>query len=116
MRTGRIGTLRRVGAAAGVLFAVVLAALAVQMARGHDPALGTTPTRSAQVARPAPPEPAPQAQLPPEYGDEQGYGAEQGYDSQGYGTQQGYDAQQQYGTQQDGAGQQAAPPLQTTSS
>ena len=36
-------SLRRIGAAAGGMFLLVLAFMAIQMARGHDPALGTTP-------------------------------------------------------------------------
>jgi hypothetical protein len=105
-------SLRRIGAAAGGMFLLVLAFLAIQVARGHDPALGTTPKTRHVVARQVPvPVTAPpatsddgQEQLPQAYGDDQGYQYEQ--------PQQTYqDPQQAY--QQP---QYQAPPVQSTTS
>ena len=100
-------SLRRIGAAAGVMFLLVLALMALQMARGHDPALGTSPKARHAAARTepapatAPPVPSDdgQAQLPQEYGDDDGYSYEQ--------PQQTYqDPQQTY----------QPPPVQSTTS
>ena len=50
MNGNTLPSLRRVGAAAGLMFVLVLLTIGVQMARGHDPAIGTTPKRSATAA------------------------------------------------------------------
>ncbi len=99
-------SLRRIGAAAGGMFLLVFALMAIQMARGHDPALGTTPKATHVAARRTPdPVTAPpatgddgQAQPPPAYGDDQGYQ----YEPQ----QQVYQAPQAY----------QPPPVQSTTS
>jgi len=112
-------SLRRIGAAAGVMFLLVLAFMALQMARGHDPALGTTPKTRHTVARkdPAPVAAPPvtsddgQTQLPQQYGDDQGYQYQQ--------PEQAYqDPQQTYQQPQYQAPQQSyqAPPVQSTTS
>jgi hypothetical protein len=49
----RRAPLRRIAGAFGGLFAVVLTIITIQMARGHDPALGTTPKPTGQATAPA---------------------------------------------------------------
>ena len=90
-------SLRHIAAAGATLFVLVLVIMAVQMARGHDPALGTTPkpTRHAAV-RPQPATTPYQGPLAPPTAEQQ--------------------AQQQYEQQYQQQQQSQPPPVQSTTS
>lgn len=103
-------SVRRVAGVFGALFAVVLSVMAIQMARGHDPALGTTPKPTRHATAPAPTTPV----QPQDGADGEYYGEDQPqqYDAQA-SPDQYQDPQAQY---QDPQVQTQPPPVQSTTS